>query len=267
MCKHEHRCSRVCGADMSFRDVTIKITDRGCDQGCEWCHALEAWAEIWEKSVSWVPAREEEGWLSRLVMARRICVLRAPHVSGVESWLYKSSLHRRIVSLSPYVEKPFNSKVIKSFVPELRNRKCFCVLGFLYYLYMDIMKVLRTGMNMSISRIHVWLCYMSDSKSIQVSRTLLSLMITKIIIIIIQIMIIIICRLCGDRDETINHIISECRRLTQKDYKTRHDWMGEMTYWELCKKFKSDHKNKWYLHNPESVQENEGKFFGILRYK
>ena len=34
--------------------------------------------------------------------------------------------------LSPYIEKPFNSKVIKSFVPELRSRKCFCVLGFLY---------------------------------------------------------------------------------------------------------------------------------------
>ena len=27
--------------------------------------------------------------------------------------------------LSSYVEKPFNSKVIKSFVPELRSRKCF----------------------------------------------------------------------------------------------------------------------------------------------
>ena len=37
----------------------------------------------------------------------------------------KNSQHRRIVSLSPYVEKPFNSKVIKSFVPELRSRKCF----------------------------------------------------------------------------------------------------------------------------------------------
>ena len=31
----------------------------------------------------------------------------------------------------PYVGKPFNSKVIKSFVPELRSRKCFCVSGFL----------------------------------------------------------------------------------------------------------------------------------------
>ena len=31
------------------------------------------------------------------------------------------------------------------------------------------------------------------------------------------------CRLCGDRDETINHIISECSKLAQREYKTRHD--------------------------------------------
>ena len=31
--------------------------------------------------------------------------------------------------LSPYVEKPFNSKVIKGFVPELRSRKCFSSFG------------------------------------------------------------------------------------------------------------------------------------------
>ena len=30
-------------------------------------------------------------------------------------------------------------------------------------------------------------------------------------------------RLCGDRDETINYIISECSKLAQKEYKTRHD--------------------------------------------
>ena len=33
------------------------------------------------------------------------------------------------LSLSPDVEKPFNSKVIKSFVPELRCRKCFLCFG------------------------------------------------------------------------------------------------------------------------------------------
>ena len=35
------------------------------------------------------------------------------------------------------------------------------------------------------------------------------------------------CRLCGNRDETINHIISECSKLAQKEYKTRNDWVGK----------------------------------------
>ena len=38
-------------------------------------------------------------------------------------------------------------------------------------------------------------------------------------------------RLCGDRDETINHIISECSKLSQKEYKTRHDWVGKVIHW------------------------------------
>ena len=52
------------------------------------------------------------------------------------------------------------------------------------------------------------------------------------------------CSLCGDRDETINHIISECRKLAQKEYKTRHDWVGKVINWELCKKSESDHTNE-----------------------
>ena len=28
------------------------------------------------------------------------------------------------------------------------------------------------------------------------------------------------CRLCDDRDETVNHMISECSKLAQKEYKT-----------------------------------------------
>ena len=65
------------------------------------------------------------------------------------------------------------------------------------------------------------------------------------------------CRLCGDRDETINHIISECSKLAQKEYKTRHDWVGKVIHWEMCKKFKFDHSNNWYMHNPATVLEND----------
>ena len=43
----------------------------------------------------------------------------------------------------------------------------------------------------------------------------------------------------------------------QKEYKTRHDWVGNVIHWELCKKFKFDHTNEQYMHNPESILENE----------
>ncbi len=33
--------------------------------------------------------------------------------------------------------------------------------------------------------------------------------------------------------------------------------MGKVIHWELCKKFEFDHANKRYMHNPESVLENE----------
>ena len=63
------------------------------------------------------------------------------------------------------------------------------------------------------------------------------------------------CRLCSDRYETINHIISECSKLAQKEYKTRHDWIGKMIDWEMCKQFKFDHANKWYMHNQAPLVE------------
>ena len=65
------------------------------------------------------------------------------------------------------------------------------------------------------------------------------------------------CSLCSDRDETINHIISECSKLAEKEHKTRHDWVGKVIHWEMCKKFKFDHTNKWYMHNPAAVLEND----------
>ena len=64
-------------------------------------------------------------------------------------------------------------------------------------------------------------------------------------------------RLDSDRDETINHIVNECTKLVQRNYKTRHDWVGKVIHWELCKKFKFDHTTRLYKHKPESVLENE----------
>ena len=58
-------------------------------------------------------------------------------------------------------------------------------------------------------------------------------------------------RLCGNRNETINHINYE---LVQKDCKTRHDRVDQVIQGEFAK---SLNLNKWYTHNPESVLENE----------
>ena len=52
-------------------------------------------------------------------------------------------------------------------------------------------------------------------------------------------------------------MISKCSKLKQKEYRTRHDWVGKMIYWEMCKKIKFEHTNKWYMHILASVLEND----------
>ena len=40
-----------------------------------------------------------------------------------------------------------------------------------------------------------------------------------------------------------------------KNY-NNNDWVGKVIHWELCKKFKFDYTNKWYMHFMESILEN-----------
>ena len=54
------------------------------------------------------------------------------------------------------------------------------------------------------------------------------------------------CRLCGDIDETVNHMQNKCSKLVQKEYESRHDWVGKMIHSVMFKKL---------------------NFSGILRYK
>ena len=85
---------------------------------------------FWKKSVCWVLWSEEEGWLS---LARSGLVAGATRIGG-SRW---KSQNRKNVYLSPYVEEPLDSKVIKSFVPELRSRKCFSCFGIpMFYVCM-----------------------------------------------------------------------------------------------------------------------------------
>ena len=57
-------------------------------------------------------------------------------------------------------------------------------------------------------------------------------------------------------------MIRECRKLARKEYKTRQNGVDKVIHWDVCKKLKFDHTNKWYMHNLASVLENE-----ILSYK
>ena len=39
-----------------------------------------------------------------------------------------------------------------------------------------------------------------------------------------------LCRLCKKTDESIDHVVSGCSKLAQKEYKRRHDNLGKMVH-------------------------------------
>ena len=65
------------------------------------------------------------------------------------------------------------------------------------------------------------------------------------------------CRMCGERDESIIHLIAKCKKLAQKEYKQRHDNIARIVHLELCQKFGLVGKVKRYNHKPANVVEND----------
>ena len=66
------------------------------------------------------------------------------------------------------------------------------------------------------------------------------------------------CRLCGEREETISHVVAECKMLAQKQYRLwRHDRVAVVIHWVMCQRFGFPAGNKWYDHTPERVLEND----------
>ena len=58
-------------------------------------------------------------------------------------------------------------------------------------------------------------------------------------------------------DESIDHIVSDCSKLAQKEYKRWHDNLGKIVHWKLARKCKFEAGDKCYEHGPENVSENE----------
>ena len=40
---------------------------------------------------------------------------------------------------------------------------------------------------------------------------------------------------CRKVDESIDHIVSGCSKIAQKEYKRRHDDLGKIVYWKLAR--------------------------------
>ena len=63
--------------------------------------------------------------------------------------------------------------------------------------------------------------------------------------------------MCGKAEESVNHVLRECSKLAQKEYKRQHDWFGTKIHWEICIKYLIEVKEKWYKHKLEVVMEND----------
>ena len=66
-----------------------------------------------------------------------------------------------------------------------------------------------------------------------------------------------LCRMCGEKMETVQHIICECKKLAQREYKRRHDTVAKLVHWKLCEKHDLVRTEKWYEHCPEGIVEDD----------
>ena len=83
--------------------------------------------------------------------------------------------------------------------------------------------------------------------------------------------------LCANKGQTIYHMMDECRKLAQREYKTRHDCVGNVIHRELCKKWKGkdrDNPNKrvvkislksYYKNDPEYLTKVSTQLFIPLK--
>ena len=67
-----------------------------------------------------------------------------------------------------------------------------------------------------------------------------------------------LCRMCRVENETVSHIVSECKMLAQKEYKKRHDNVCGYIHWKLCEKHDFHRAQQQYEHQSDGVIKNAG---------
>ena len=64
------------------------------------------------------------------------------------------------------------------------------------------------------------------------------------------------CRLCKEKEETVDHLVSACSKIAQTDYKERHNKIAFKLHWNLRKKYHLPAADKWCEHKIENVLQN-----------
>ena len=62
-----------------------------------------------------------------------------------------------------------------------------------------------------------------------------------------------LCRMCSEIDESMGHLVGECSKLPQAEYKHRHDNVARMIHWNITHSYSLDVSSKWYQHKPKGV--------------
>ena len=117
-----------------------------------------------KKSVSWELDSEQEG----STFGARWGQTNSCATSAARDRRQMENQNRKNVYLSPYVEEPLNSKVIKSFVSGLRSRYVFFVFQDSYVLCIYFMNSLCM-FHISVS----WVCYSKLIVGTQIFRYIL----------------------------------------------------------------------------------------------
>ena len=60
-------------------------------------------------------------------------------------------------------------------------------------------------------------------------------------------------RLCKEKEETVDHLVSACSKIAQTDYKERHNNVASMLHWNLSKKYNIPAVEKWWEHKVDKV--------------
>ena len=65
------------------------------------------------------------------------------------------------------------------------------------------------------------------------------------------------CRLCGEQDETVHHIISGCKMLAATQYLFRHNQVGKYLHWCILKNIGVQVDDSWLNHVPKEVVQHD----------